>query len=368
MFVVTNRKLDESADDLGVFLSRPNEQGPNELRIIQVTRAGRGFKCKILKDKLSKSRVIQLKQKYSLDIDENEDWYASLEAACQIFDTARSSKKNVLFFAHGYNNDVRDVMNTAFAIEKKYGVIVVPYSWPANGGGAVSGTLAYLSDKQDARASADAFSRFISLVRKYHHLLMAGRERALLIKARAMHSGDDHTQVNHMEVQATLTRLLDKECNVSINLMCHSMGNYLLKYALIPRDTGARELTFDNVSLVAADANNLDHAAWLERLQVRNRVYVVINEDDSALAWSRRKPGDEQLARLGHYLKNLEAENAYYLDVTSASWVRRSHSYFKGQPIERNEDLKAMFKALFTGNRAEQDMRFREDVGVYELR
>ena len=135
-----------------------------------------------------------------------------MRIACELNVLARKKNKHLLLYVHGYNNDMPDVIGTCMALEKLYNVIVVPFFWPANGGGA-SGAAAYVSDKRDARASADA-------------------------------------------------------------------------------------------------------------LRPRNRLYVVINEDDFALKWSRRKPGDEQLARLGHYLKNLVARSAYYINVTNASWVK----------------------------------------------
>ena len=43
--------------------------------------------------------------------------------------------KNLLLFVHGYNNDMTDVLNRAEKLEMNYGVEVVFFSWPANGGG-----------------------------------------------------------------------------------------------------------------------------------------------------------------------------------------------------------------------------------------
>ncbi|MBT8446849.1 MAG: hypothetical protein KJO38_06865 [Gammaproteobacteria bacterium] len=89
-----------------------------------------------------------------------------------------------------------------------------------------------------------------------------------------------------------------------------------MTYAVLPSGTDTRRLIFDNVSLVAADCNNEGHAAWVEQIPIRNRLSVFINEDDFALAWSRRKPGAAQLARLGHLLKGLNASNAHCTEAT----------------------------------------------------
>ena len=152
--------------------------------------------------------------------------------------------------------------------------------------------------------------------------------------------------------------------------MCHSMGNYLLKYATRPSGSMMRKLVFDNVSMVAADANNENHRDWVEGIEARAGVYVVINKEDSALKWSRRKPGEEQLARLGHYLKKLNADNANYLNVTEAAHVREDHSYFKDKPVDNNAKLKKMFAALFEGRSPERlnIMEYQADINAYELK
>ena len=155
-------------------------------------------------------------------------------------------------------------------------------------------------------------------------------------------------------------------CKVSINLLCHSMGNYLLKYATKPSASMMRKLIFDNVCMVAADANNQGHRSWVEGMQTRSGTYIVINEKDSALKWSRRKPGEAQLARLGHYLKGLNAENASYLNVTTAAYVGEEHSYFKDKPVRENRRLLKMFSDLFEGRKPDDWMKYRADINAYE--
>jgi putative ubiquitin-RnfH superfamily antitoxin RatB of RatAB toxin-antitoxin module len=180
--------------------------------------------------------------------------------------------------------------------------------------------------------SMDALNRFFEKVHFYHEALTEARRRKFWDQAVA----EDDDRGNREGVQARYSELLDKDCKVTLNLMCHSMGNYVLKYALQPSAAAAGRLIFDNVSLVAADANNDAHETWVERIQVRNRLYVMINENDFALAWSRRKPGQAQRVRLGHYLANLMARNARYLDVTGAHGVDNAHGYFAGKPVEQN--------------------------------
>ena len=68
--------------------------------------------------------------------------------------------KHLLLFVHGFNNDLDDVLERAAGLEARYGVEVLCFSWPANGGGA-RGVLSYKSDKRDALASAGALDQVL---------------------------------------------------------------------------------------------------------------------------------------------------------------------------------------------------------------
>lgn len=118
-------------------------------------------------------------------------------------------------------------------------------------------------------------------------MLSAARQEAL-IQAATRHPD------NQEAAQSLFSKLIDERCNVKLTLLCHSMGNYLLKKTLSTSENSLEELTFDNICLVAPDTNNHDHARWVEKFDVNNRFYVFINENDFALKWSRRKPGEEQ--------------------------------------------------------------------------
>lgn len=362
MYVITNRKINMKKKGLKKFESTPNECGPNELRLLNVTGTESNAQVELLGDRLSKTRVRELAAKFDLDLDETQDWYASLDVACQLFELANTEKKHILLYVHGYNNDVKDVLRSAEEIEQLYNVIAVPFTWPANGGGALSGTAAYLDDKQDARTSANALNNFVHKVAYYHELLTRSR------RDRTMQQASKKHPENPQAAREYYMKLVDRDCKVTINLLCHSMGNYLFKSALKPGDSALSKLVFDNVALVAADTNNQDHASWVERVNVRNRLYIVINEKDSALKWSRRKPGKEQLARLGHYLRNLSASNVYYIDVSGSKGIGSEHSYFKGKAIKNNSKLQMLFKRIFQGSCAERYLDYLEDVNAYTLK
>ncbi len=368
MYLITNRALLAESGGLEIFGSMPNSKGANELRIVEVTGRGKRARAKALPDVVSKTRVKALKKTFDLSIDESEVHYRSLEMACVLFAEACRLEKHLLFYVHGYNNDVESIIDSVHELEKQYpDVLVVPFTWPAKGGGVLSGTPNYLNDKRDARASSGALDRVIEHTRKLHLLITESRSESLwrhVMSDTKFDQNPEAARIAFVEAQA-------RACKVTINLLCHSMGNYVLKYATLPSGSHMRSLVFDNVCLVAADVNNHDHASWVSRIEARGGVYVVINENDYALQWSRRKPGDEQQERLGHYLRKLNSPNAVYLDLTRATGVGDDHGYFSGTAPRKNRKLQRLFSKLFTGERPERytsHMEFMPSLNAYRLK
>jgi esterase/lipase superfamily enzyme len=360
MYLITNRKLTK-AKNLKSFGKTPSSKGPNELRMVSVEKSGQGWKVDPVTNQLPAATVKDLKSKYMLDIDTEIPWHGSLEVACELFERARTAKKSILFFVHGYNNDVEDVLKAAYKIESLYNVIVVPFTWPANGGGAISGTAAYLSDKSDARVSAGALNRAIGKIQQMHLMLTRSLQQRHQDAAFKKHPE------NPSAAASLFTRLMETDCSVKMSLLCHSMGNYVLKHTFSTSENVTSQLVFDNVCLVAADANNKNHIEWVGKLDVRKRIYVVINENDSALKASRIKPGKEQKARLGHYLKQLNSPNASYIDVTDVKHIGSEHTYFKGDPVQKNAKLKALFSDMFNGKSVEHTLDYHADINTYRL-
>ena len=362
MYLITNRQIDRKKNGLRQFSDYPNARGPKEISLMSVNRSGSSWKVSQVSDRLSKDAVKSLNSKYKLKLDINKPWHASLKVACELFSEARETGKNILIFVHGYNNDVRDVVRAAEDLERRYELIVVPFTWPANGGGAVSGTASYLSDKADARFSSPALNRVVGKIRAYHLLLSRARREELQDQARRRHPK------NPQAASELFSRLQRDDCPTKLSLLCHSMGNYVLKHTLTTSDSAVDQLVFDNICLVAADTNNKKHADWVGKLDVRSRCYVVINENDAALAASRIKPGDEQQARLGHYLRKLNSSNAHYIDVTDVEHVGSEHSYYKGNAVQRNGKLRTLFDLIFNGRHAEGVTSYNVDSNTYRLR
>jgi esterase/lipase superfamily enzyme len=344
VYIVTNREIRKERTGYEVFGERPNEKGPHELRLIEVTSTRGGSRVRIVPDELTQE------EKKRLGLPVSKVAYGSEMVARTVFNRVRRAKKNVLLFVHGYNNDMESVVARALRLQKQFDVEVLAFSWPANGGGA-RGALSYKSDKRDSRASIGALDRVIEKVGHYLYSLREQAAEQIRLAAASRFAGDAETR------DEAIAEALEKQCPVRVSLMLHSMGNYLFKHLMKSSIYSGDQLVFDNVILAAADANSEDHESWVDRIQFRNRLYVTINEKDSALKLSRAKLGSQQKARLGHFPYQLNSDRAVYVDFTGARYVGDSHSYFEGTPL-RNAAVKKFFRQALNGETAEPPLKY----------
>jgi esterase/lipase superfamily enzyme len=353
MYIVTNREIRTDKRGFGVFGPKPNNEGPNELRLVEVTDTRSSPRIRIVDDELN------AKEKQRLGLPAGETAYASQLIARTVYKRLQRTRKNLVLFVHGYNNDVESVVGRSFRLQKQYGVEVLAFSWPANGGGA-RGALSYKSDKKDSRASIGALDRVIEKVGGYLNVLREEETRKIRDSATARFAGDAETR------DEFIAKALERQCPIRVSLMLHSMGNYLFKQLLKSSVYSGDELIFDNVVMVAPDANSESHREWVDRIQFRNRLYVTINENDSALKLSRAKLGSAQKARLGHFPYELDSERTVYVDFTAAKYVGDSHSYFEGMPT-RNAAVKAFFRGALNGEVAERNCRYDVSRNLHVL-
>lgn len=359
MYIVTNRTVDESKHtESEAFGSKPIE-GPNELRLAEASRRRNRWHIDILPDQITPQMA------KSVDLNPDNTYPASAYVARKLIERsghgagARPNGRNLLLFVHGYNNDMTDVLDRAERLEQNFGVEVIVFSWPANGGG-LHGVLSYKSDKRDALASVGAFNRVLekleALVSDFH------AQYVMDLEARAEARFAD----NAAAWDRYFAKEVEKHCPFTVNLMLHSMGNYLYKHLLGSSVYSGDRLLFDNVVMLAADTNNENHAEWVDRIPYRNRLYITINENDGALKASRLKMGEQQKARLGHYLRRLDSRVATYIDVTSQPHVGDSHAYFEESPL-KNAKVLDFFKASLNGTVAEKPTRYDPSRNVHRL-
>ena len=218
-----------------------------------------------------------------------------------------------VFFVHGFNQDLGKNLDKCLEIAG-YDVNVAAFSWPSN-----PGPQAYWKKaKEYKRARLNAERSVIALVRTLEKL------------------------VGYMEEFASA------ECELNLNLVVHSLGNYLFEN-VVKRATFDRETKFfSNAVLHQADADNRDHAAWVEKLTVDSRVYVTINEHDAVLGASDIVNPD----RLGNTTRNLDANEVNYIDFTQGRAIGTSHRPWH-DPGKNVVAVGGFYQAVFHGRRGE---------------
>lgn len=328
IYIVSNRELDERSP-LG-FGYKPNGKGIEELRIATAK-------------KMDDTWQLDPHQETSaIDADTSMEQKPSFKLFCELQKSMMDNDRNCVFLIHGYNVNFVSALETAQRVKDLYDVEVILFSWPSLGAGEGEkhlgkefvGTVNYKRDKRTAIRSVPALDKVFFALGHYF----------------------DYTQKQGIQ------------CGQSFSLLAHSMGNYLLKHLMNSSVYSGDTLLFDNVVLCAADVNNQDHEKFLAKIPHRRRVYVTINENDFALKWSRRKLGEQQKARLGHYTRNLSSNIAVYLDFTGADQVGKSHGYFADEAAENNEQIHSLFSELFNGERGERHLAgYDPDKRIYAV-
>lgn len=182
--------------------------------------------------------------------------------------------RDTIVYIHGYNVDFKDAVKAAAQVERRYGAIprsrkrrnVVLFTWPSNG--SMLPFMAYKSDRSEARISGEAFAR--------------GLEKLVALLKE-------------------LRRDPEQVCKARIHLMCHSMGNYVLRNGLqAVRRSGGLPRVFDQIFMFAADEDydGFEHDHKLALLpELGHAVHVYYNTQDRALFTSDHTKGNP--ARLG---------------------------------------------------------------------
>lgn len=188
--------------------------------------------------------------------------------------TAGKAKGGVdlILLLHGYASTFEGALERAAEIKRAYAtkrraVEVAVFCWPSDG--ALTPLIAYKSDRDDARASAKAVARALLFFFDYLRKLSA-----------------------------------EEMCQARLNLVAHSMGNYVLRNAVqaILSEFGGRRLprAFTNIFLMAADEDDdaLADPLKLARLpEMAEAVHVYFSTSDRALTISDLTKGNPD--RLG---------------------------------------------------------------------
>jgi esterase/lipase superfamily enzyme len=192
-----------------------------------------------------------------------------------------NKRKRVLVFVHGFNNRFDDAVYRFSQIVHDSGSPAVPilFTWPSRGELKLR---AYTYDRESANYSRDA-------------------------------------------LEALLDDIASNPNVAEINVVAHSMGNWVTLEALRSRSIRAKRGTdkIKNVFLVAPDVDTDVFRTQIQRIGTpRPRISLFVSQDDKALALSQTIWGG--VPRLGEidpakepYRSELEREHIEVFDLTS---------------------------------------------------
>ncbi len=215
-----------------------------------------------------------------------------------------------LVYIHGFANDFASSLARAAELKVRYAagrgreLNVFVFSWPTNG--KMVPWISYYSDRADARGSGLAVAR--SLLR----------------------------------LRAFLREITDngQQCNQSLHLVAHSMGNYVLRQAIqaVKKERAGRPLEriFDHVFLMAADEDDdtFEKPYKLAALpELARAVHVYYSEDDQALKISDKTKGNpDRLGSQGPRLKDNLPRKIVLVDcadVDETELLHTRHQYYR---------------------------------------
>jgi len=174
---------------------------------------------------------------------------------------------------------------------------IVVFSWPSDG--SMMPLLAYRDDRTDARLSAAAFGRGLAKLDE----MLKSIERG-------------------------------NACGGKIHLMCHSMGNYVLRNGIqaVIKALGGLPRMFDEIFLMAADEDHdafeLEHKL-LPLPELGRSVHVYFNRGDTALVISdKTKANPTRLGSYGPRAPLTVPGNVELVDCSEVVDGLIEHSYF----------------------------------------
>ena len=313
--VISNRNVNERYTDHRLFGENPNAKGLDEIRVATAI--------------YTEERKWQLELLPESDNLEEENFPSRLLFQQIMGDIqTEKRKKNWLFYIHGFNNSLEANLNACRKLQQTYGVDIITFSWPSNPGGFV--TNEYQKARQAAKASSNAIDRTLEKLGTY--LTKRPKE----------------------EVAA---------CRISLNLLIHSMGNFLVENFIKDPVFTDETRIFDNIIFHQADVDNAKHSQWMDEVKYSKRIYITINENDGPLKASNAVNSP----RLGNTINELNAHRAIYVDFTDSKNVEDAHGLFNGIP--GNEPLNQFFQEVFTGKRGErvQGFGYDERTNTYRI-
>ena len=261
-----------------------------------------------------KYKVIDDNNDFLLDENENRVAIDSLHGSVRTFILLYKLMKqpdggDVLFFIHGFNNDLNDALNTLQNLHHKYVQDnnssikhLVMFTWPAK-----SSLLEYRDDYSDAVLSGSPLARLFLKLKTFY--------------------------------QDFFVKMGNERCNRKMNLLCHSMGASVLES--MQQNLSSLKMPLNVVlNKVIIAAGDVDWTAFEEPqplynlIDVCESVHLYLHREDIALGISQTtKNPANRLGKYGPKNKNRLSNNIFCIDVSNVpSGDFSNHGYFLSSP------------------------------------
>lgn len=225
------------------------------------------------------------------------------------------SEKNILFYVHGRKRLVSDEIKRIKGMEERYGMKIVMLHWDS-----------------------------------YQTLITRPVENASI--------ASDSLYESFEEIKRFRNDYPEHFKDHSLNLLCHSMGNLVLKYTVEKyyMNTEIKEKIFNHYISVGADVPLTKHKVWLSKFNLAQQNFIMMNNRDIVLLLSyaldmrfhnpftyRLGLGFDNIVGLKeHVMKNLEP-NTKYIDLSKV--LVADHGYF----MSDNKIMRYIFNSLLNG-------------------
>ena len=260
---------------------------------------------------------------------------------------------DVLVYIHGFNVSWWDAVASALALQESLNqsdpgkpeqkIMVVLFSWPSEG--KALPYVSYASDRAEAKASGGAVGRGFLKARDY------------LLKIRTLDA-----------------RGLALACEQELQLLCHSMGNYVLQCALermsehTPGNSFPR--IFEHIFLCAPDVddNVLEDGQPLGAVhELAQYVTVYSNKNDKAVFISHYTKGHpERLGHNGPARPALLHNKVHSVSCTAIVTGFIEHSYYQDGKV--NQDIRFSIAGVPFDDPIRQRVRDRDLPNVWSMK
>jgi len=241
-----------------------------------------------LSDTLHLCTATRKQQKWSvnhIDVDAQQPFLEELR-------DNRPDGKPWVFVVHGYNIDFLGSLKQLEGIADKHDVNIFAFSWPSktiyrpfkfNGVRVVS---KYRASQKKAEKSAPMLNKVLSMVNE------------------SFLSGDE-----------------------TLNLLVHSLGNYLLKNMCSSESNLDALSKMNNIILSQPDVDYEGHQSWVSSMPFKGTCFVITNWQDQILSFSNTI----NKVRLGQSIDHQALNRVTYVDYTDAVGIGggTTHGAFK---------------------------------------